>query len=190
MRKRKLLFAVLFILAMSLGCSSEKTSVAEEGNTLALTVVNPPPGEMSTREIPKDEDAIRQTFGMPTVEEERAARTYAVASAVLEMKEVECMYVARFNARGYLDPRGELWNGIAYDGGIYPVLERLPNGLVKAVERRSDTPEDAFDIVYFRAVDLAVRPQDTDLYREIGKYEADSSIPELCRERRGEHIRL
>ncbi len=151
---------------------------------VTITIINPKTGSVKSGSVAAgatddDFDAVaREMLGMPSAAEEAAAG--GRQTLTLEQVRVgwtqKCLHVARFNAPGYIDAAGKLWNGVSYDGGILPVLGES-NDLVKSVTRR---PEGGYEVAYFRRSDLVEDFHQTDWAKGGGDYAITAEVAELC----------
>lgn len=155
------------------------------GPIIELNIVNALTGEVSSMTLPNSktalEDSLRTFLGMPSEIEEDKTLQHTKIEDLLNDRGCECIYVAFWNSPAYLDPQGTMWSGLSIDGGIFPVLERLPNGLIRTAMRLVDrTPEGMYSIIYLRAQDVTSNWRETDWAKSFGNYDVIPAVPELC----------
>lgn len=152
-----------------------------ESNDPTHVVVANGQGEIKAELQVKGMDELAQKMGWPTETEMDATRTFVTANELRAQygdKTVKCGYVARYNAKGYLDPDGKIWDGILWDGGVFPILETA-NGLYRSVTK-ADAPE-RYQVVYFPIGDISLDPKETDWMRNGDVYTVEqSTVPWLC----------
>lgn len=119
-------------------------------------------------------------FGIPPKATRDQVTTTMSVEELKKLSDVECVYIARWNTTDYLDPDGKVWNGNAIDGGYYPVLEKLPNGLVKTVEKDGDGTVGTYTVVYFQQDALSTDWRKTAWGEAFGNYDIEPNMPELC----------
>lgn len=143
-----------------------------------LAAVNAEVEAANAEDDSKFVENMRAALGMPSLEEEKSTMTFIPAEELLA-KKVKCLFIASWNVPAFYDFNGLVWNGVSYDGGYYPVLETLPNGLIKTVEQRN-APEGKFTLIYFRKDDMAKDWHKTEWGRQEGNYDVNPNVPELC----------
>lgn len=119
-------------------------------------------------------------FGIPPKAERDQAAKQMSAEELKKLSGVQCLFIARWNTMDYLDPSGHVWNGNAIDGGYFPVLETLPNGLIKTVEKGGDGTVGIYTVVYLPKDALSIDWRKTAWGESNGSYDIESDIPELC----------
>lgn len=106
--------------------------------------------------------------------------TILTAEEVTKLTPIACLHVARMHTVVYRDAEG-LWQDGRVNAGTLPVLERLPNGVVKTVWM----PEfgarmKQYRVVYVRAENLAENWGDTQWAKRGGWSRTFSWAPDLC----------
>lgn len=159
--------------------ASVDVKAGEECVRERLAAVNAEVETANAEEDSKFVENMRAALGMPPVETEKSAMTFIPAEELLAKKPVKCLFVASWNVPAFYDHNGVVWNGVSYDGGYYPVLETLPNGMIKTVEQRK-APEGKFTVIYFPKEAMAKDWRKTEWGQQEGNYDIDSDVPELC----------
>lgn len=98
------------------------------------------------------------------------------AEEVKKLTPLACLHVAKRETSIYRDAEA-MWRAGNVHAGTFPVLERLPNGLVKTVWMHRQ--ERTYRFVYVSAEDLAENWDETQWARS-GSWSRFSWVPELC----------
>lgn len=180
--KKVLIFTgwTVILLTMVIFFLSERNTSTERKEM--KVVVATPEGARQATISGEDEsdldDNFRRAFRIPSKDEEAKVMTRLSKKEVLRQATKGTVYIKRWNVPAYYDPECRSWNGIAYDGGIFPVIARLPQGVIKAVMKSRKGGD--FTVIYFAAEDVTTNPKDTDWYRDAGSYDVKPEVPELC----------
>lgn len=127
-------------------------------------------------------------FELEEAEKDAWPKSMYVDAGKVEVSELECVYIARFNVGGSISPLGG-WDGVSYDGGIAPVFGRftmiggktMVGLLTEEAQWKEEMPEGSYRILWFPDTALGTSWRDTAWGDTMGSYDLSPWVEGACK---------